>query len=110
MGKKKIARQLAALREEVEVLKKEMATLRADQKAKFKDEIRAGRTTVRQAKRGFKRKEKKAEGKVQALGEKAAKAKREAKVAVEARIANIRKGLKKPTTTTNTTTTTPQVS
>src|SRR5437867_12886895 len=92
MGKKKIAKEVAALKAAVADLKKEIANLQASQAAKLKSEIEnldnQLHAEFEQIKHKSKREEKQVKGKVQALGRKAAKAKGETKAATEARMTN----------------------
>jgi hypothetical protein len=94
MGKKKAARELAALKKEVADLKTVMAHLRAEQGAKFKAEFaslhKKLHAELEQAKQRPEREEKEAKGEVQALEEKETKAKDKAKAVIRARMANIR--------------------
>ena len=94
MGKKKIAKEVAALKAAVADLKKQIANLQMTQAAKLKSEIdnldNRLHTEFEQIKQKSKREEKQVKGKqVQALGRKAAKAKGETKAATEARMTNI---------------------
>ena len=102
MGKKKIVKELAALKAAVADLKKEMANLQARQAAKLKSEIDSLDNKLHaefeQIKQRSKREEKQIKGKVQALGRKAAKAKGETKAATEARMTNIQNKSKESTT------------
>jgi hypothetical protein len=100
MGKKKLAKEVATLKAEVADLKKEMANLGKGQTAKLMSEIdnlnKKLHAELEQIKQGSKREEK--EVKVQALGKKAAKAKGEAKAAIEARTTKIQNKSKESTT------------
>lgn len=114
MTRKEIAREVAALKAEVANLKAEMALkaelvalktelahFRTEQKVKLKAEIDNlnkkihAELEARKAVAGAKREEKKIKGKVHALEDKAAKAKVEAKAAIDARMTNIRNETKK---------------
>ena len=104
MGKKKIVKELAALKAAVADLKKEMANLQARQAAKLKSEIDSLDNKLHaefeQTKQRSKREEEKqVKGKVQVLGRKTAKAKGETKVAAtEARMTNIQNKTKESNT------------
>ena len=88
MGKKKLAKEMAALKAVVAGLKTEMTNLRTGQTAKLKSEIdnlnRKLHVELEQIKQGSEREKKEVKSKVRALGRKAAKAKRKAKSAIEA--------------------------
>jgi len=89
------ARDAAALKAEIAELKAEQAQARADQKAKLQTKIDKLQEKVhaklQKTKERSEQQRKEAEAKIQALEKKAAKAKGEAKAALEARIASIRK-------------------
>ena len=93
------AREVAALRAEIGQLKAEQAQARADQRARLQAKIdklqEKLHTKLEEGKRTSERRRKEAEAKIQALERKEAKAKGEAKAALEARIASIRKELAK---------------
>jgi hypothetical protein len=122
MTKKEVAREMAALKADVAALRTEMALkaevaglktelahLKAEQRATLKAEIdnlhKRLRAEFELAKQRSRREEKDVKGKVQALEGKAVKAKRDAKAAIEARMASLRNKSKESTTTTTTTTT-----
>ncbi|HTY74106.1 MAG TPA: DUF1269 domain-containing protein [Candidatus Nanoarchaeia archaeon] len=89
------ARDIAAIKADIAQLKAEQAKSRADQKAKLQNKIdnlnKKLQTKLEQAKQRSQNREEEAKAKVDALEKKAAKAKGEAKVAIEARIAEIKK-------------------
>jgi len=95
------AREVAALRAEIAQFKAEQVQARADQKAKLQAKIdnlqKKLNAKLEQAKQRSEQRQREAEAKVQALEKKAAKAKGEAKAALEARIASIRKESRKST-------------
>ena len=96
------AREVAARKADIAELKTEKAQARKEQKAKLQAKIdnlqEKLHTKLEKVKQRSDQQEKEAEAKVQALEKKAAKAKGEAKAALKARIANIRKESKKSTT------------
>ena len=93
------ARDVADLRAEIAQLKAEQAQARADQKAKLQAKIdklqQKLQAKLQEAKQRSEQQRKEAEAKIEALEKKAAKAKGEAKAALEARIVSIRKELTK---------------
>jgi len=97
MGKKtrKVASDLAALKAEVALLKKEVTQLRTEQDAKLRAELdnlhKRINSELEQAKQGAEREEKKTKGKVLSLEHRAARATGELKAGAEARTARIRK-------------------
>jgi len=93
------ARDVADLRAEIAQLKAEQAQARADQKAKLQAKIdklqQKLQAKLQETKQRSEQQRKEAEAKIEALEKKAAKAKGEAKAALEARIVSIRKELTK---------------
>ncbi|MGP8069374.1 MAG: DUF1269 domain-containing protein [Candidatus Bathyarchaeia archaeon] len=93
------AREVAALRAEIAQLKAEQAHARSEQKAKLQAKIDKSQeklhAKLQEAKQRSERQRKETEAKIQALEQKAAKAKGEAKTALEARIASLRKEMRK---------------
>ena len=93
------AREVAALRAQIAQLKAEQVHARADRKAKLQTKIDKTQeklhTKLQEAKQRSEQQRKEAEAKIQALEKKAAKAKGEAKTALEARIASIRMEMRK---------------
>jgi len=93
------ARDVAAIKADIAQLKAEQAKSRADQKAKLQTKIvnlnKKLQTKLAQAKPRAEQQQKEAKAKVDALEKKAAKAKGEAKAAIEARIADIKERSKK---------------
>lgn len=89
------ARDIAALKADIAQLKTEQANARADQKAKLQAKIDKLQSQlnakVAHAKQRLEQREKETQAKVQSLENKAAKAKGDAKTALEARIAHLRK-------------------
>lgn len=93
------ARDVAAIKADIAQLKAEQTKSRADQKAKLRTKIdnlnKKLQTKLAQAKQRSEQRQKEAKAKVDALEKKAAKAKGDTKVAIEARIADIKERSKK---------------
>ncbi|HUK85260.1 MAG TPA: DUF1269 domain-containing protein [Candidatus Acidoferrum sp.] len=93
------ARDVAAIKADIAQLKAEQAKSRADQKAKLQTKIdnmnKKLQTKLAQAKQKSEQQQKEAKTKVDALEKKAAKAKGDAKAAIEKRIADIKERAKK---------------